>query len=79
MHPGRDQLATEAALQYPRLRQLKEVRKVPRDADPRTTDLAKIAANHGFNQPARFANLYRATFGKPPSATLQRPVDRDAP
>jgi AraC-like DNA-binding protein len=66
-------------LQYLRLRLLKRVRQVLRDADPSAADIGEVAAYHGFNQPARFANLYQATFGEPPSATLQRSPDPDVP
>ena len=65
-------------LRYLQLRRLKRVRQVLRDADP-SADIVEVAAYHGFNRPTHFAKFYRATFGEPPSATLQRPLDPEAP
>ena len=65
-------------LRYLQLRQLKRVRQVLRDADP-SVDIVEVAAYHEFNRPTHFAKFYRATFGEPPSATLQRPPDPEAP
>jgi AraC-like DNA-binding protein len=41
-------------------------------ADPATTTVADIAVGWGFAHPGRFATLYRNSYGRSPSETLQR-------
>jgi AraC-like DNA-binding protein len=59
-------------LRYLRLRRLGMVRSALRHATPSTTSVSEIAILHGFRQLGRFAAVYRAVFGEPPSATLWR-------
>jgi transcriptional regulator GlxA family with amidase domain len=58
--------------EYVLLRRLKEVRRVLRDAKPDMVNVAEVARRFGFAELGRLAETYRATFGEPPSATLQR-------
>jgi AraC-like DNA-binding protein len=37
----------------------------------RAQSLARIAAEHGFSNPSRFAQLFRRTYGSYPSETLR--------
>jgi AraC-like DNA-binding protein len=57
---------------YMLLRRLKQVRAALFDADPGTASVAELARHHGFTQLGRFAGIYRAVFGEPPSTTLGR-------
>jgi len=57
---------------YMLLRRLKQVRAALFDADPGTASVAELARHHGFTQLGRFAGMYRAVFGEPPSTTLGR-------
>jgi AraC-like DNA-binding protein len=59
--------------QYVLLRRLKQVRIALRDADLDTANVAELARRFGFAEPGRFAEVYRAAFGEPPSTTLERP------
>jgi transcriptional regulator GlxA family with amidase domain len=43
-----------------------------READPATATVARIALDHGFAHPGRFAAAYSGRFGEPPGATLRR-------
>jgi transcriptional regulator GlxA family with amidase domain len=54
------------------LRRSNEARAALRRADPSTVSVAQVARNHQFLELGRFAVTYRATFGEPPSKTLQR-------
>ena len=36
------------------------------------TKIAELAEQHGFHDPGRFANNYRAVYGESPSVTLRR-------
>jgi len=36
-----------------------------------TESIARIAADHGFSNPSRFAQLFRRTYGTYPSAALR--------
>jgi AraC-like DNA-binding protein len=56
---------------YIRLRRLNMVRAALRRADPTTASVAEIARRYQFSELGRFAVVYRATFGEPPSATLR--------
>src|SRR6516162_1178374 len=77
-HPGTAyvQLAPELAFmspsEYVPLRRLEEVRRVLRDANPKTVNIAEVAHRFGFAEAGCFAETYRARFGEAPSATLQR-------
>ena len=43
------------------------------DADPGAgVTVARIALEHGFAHPGRFATTYRARFGESPAVTLRR-------
>jgi transcriptional regulator GlxA family with amidase domain len=42
------------------------------EADPATATVARVALDHGFAHPGRFAAAYRGRFGEPPGATLRR-------
>lgn len=57
---------------YVQLRRLMRVRAAIIRADPGRARLSELATSGGFNQPGRFAALYRAAFGETPSATLRR-------
>jgi AraC-like DNA-binding protein len=56
-------------------RRLKQVRWALCDADPLHASVAELARRYGFTQLGRFAGAYRASFGEPPSVTLQRPPE----
>ena len=77
-HPGTAyvQLAPELAFmspsEYVPLRRLEEVRRVLRDAAPKTVNIAEVAHRFGFAESGCFAETYRARFGEAPSTTLQR-------
>ena len=58
--------------EYVLLRRLEEVRRVLRDAAPKTVNIAEVAHRFGFAEAGCFAETYRARFGEAPSATLQR-------
>ena len=58
--------------EYVLLRRLEEVRRVLRDAAPKTVNIAEVAHRFGFAESGCFAETYRARFGEAPSATLQR-------
>ena len=58
--------------EYVRLRRLEEVRRVLRDAAPKTVNIAEVAHRFGLAESGCFAETYRARFGEAPSATLQR-------
>ena len=57
---------------YLLLRRLNKARSALRRADPSMATVAEVARNHQFLELGRFAVTYRTTFGKSPSATLQR-------
>jgi AraC-like DNA-binding protein len=61
MSPGR----------YLRARRMQLARRALRRADPSETNVARVAQQYGFGEPARFAALYRAQFGELPSTTLK--------
>lgn len=60
---------------YVLLRRLREVRNALQGADPDREILADIAHRFGFAKAAHLTRTYRATFGEPPSTTLQRTLD----
>jgi len=60
-------------IRYLALRRMHLVRRTLLHATPLTTTVTKIATDHGFWEMGRFSGAYRALFGEPPSATLQRP------
>ncbi|GGT06095.1 helix-turn-helix transcriptional regulator [Nonomuraea spiralis] len=45
-----------------------------READPGATTVTAVAARWGFFHPGRFAQLYRAAFGRAPGDTLHAPA-----
>jgi AraC-like DNA-binding protein len=57
---------------YVLLRRLRQVRIALRDAAPDTATVEELARGCGFAEQGRFASIYRAVFGEPPSTTLQR-------
>jgi AraC-like DNA-binding protein len=58
--------------EYVLLRRLEEVRRVLRDATPKTVNIAEVAHRFGFAELGYFVETYRARFGEAPSTTLQR-------
>jgi AraC-like DNA-binding protein len=60
-------------LRYLWLRRMHFVRRALMRADPATTTVTEIAANHGVCELGRFSVQYRALFGESPSASLRRP------
>ena len=50
---------------------LQAAREALLGADAELTTVARIAAEHGFAHPGRFAVAYRRRFGESPSATLR--------
>ena len=54
------------------LRRLEEVRRVLRNATPKTANIAEVAQRFGFAELGCFAETYRVRFGEVPSTTLQR-------
>lgn len=57
---------------YVLLRRLKQVRAALLDADPETANVTELARDGGFTELGRFAGVYQAMFGEPPSTTLRR-------
>ena len=60
------------ALRYLQLRQLHQVYRTLRSADPETESVSNVLCRHGVWEWGRFARRYRLTFGELPSQTLQR-------
>jgi transcriptional regulator GlxA family with amidase domain len=58
--------------EYVLLRRLEEVRRVLRNATPKTANIAEVAQRFGFAELGCFAETYRVRFGEVPSSTLQR-------
>lgn len=58
-------------MSYLRQVRLAHAHRALADADPETTTVAAVAAGWGFADHSRFAALYRATYGVPPSVTLR--------
>src|SRR5262245_39705877 len=56
---------------YLTLRRMQLVRQALQHADPRTTNVTRIAIEHGFLELGRFSVAYRALFGESPSETLK--------
>jgi AraC family transcriptional regulator, ethanolamine operon transcriptional activator len=59
-------------LRYMKMRQLREVRRSLRDADPAVATVTSIAAQHGIWEIGRFAGEYFSLFNEKPSETLRR-------
>jgi len=57
---------------YRRLRGMQRARRTLRQENPDTASVLAVARRCGFRDPGRFAVNYRALYGEPPSATLQR-------
>jgi AraC-like DNA-binding protein len=57
---------------YLRLRRLQQVHRELSTADRSEASVRQLARGYGFNDASRFAAVYRARFGEPPSATLRR-------
>lgn len=58
-------------LRYMKMRQLRDVRRLLRDADPAVATVTSIAAQHGIWEIGRFAREYFLLFGEKPSETLR--------
>lgn len=61
-----------ALSRYTRLHRMQQVHGALRYGDPNSTKIAELAEQHGFHDPGRFANNYRAVYGESPSVTLRR-------
>jgi AraC family ethanolamine operon transcriptional activator len=66
----RDVLGVSPAA-YLRIRALNAVRRALLDAEPRSGAIARLAFDGGFWHLGRFAQSYRALFGKRPVDTLR--------
>jgi AraC-like DNA-binding protein len=62
-------------IRYLSLRRMHLVHRALVSADHRSTNVTRVAIDHGFWELGRFAVNYRAIFGETPSATLRRPSD----
>jgi AraC-like DNA-binding protein len=62
-------------IRYLAFRRLHLVRHALLRTDSSMATVTQIATDHGFWELGRFAVAYRALFGEPPSATLQRPPE----
>ena len=69
----RRRLGTSPAA-YVRGLRLQAAREALLAADAATTTVARVALEHGFAHPGRFAIAYRERFGEPPGTTLRRRV-----
>ena len=58
-------------IRYLTLRRMQLVRQALQHADPRTTNVTRIATAHGFWELGRFSVAYRTLFGESPSETLK--------
>jgi AraC-like DNA-binding protein len=63
---------------YLGLRRMHFTRRALMHADPATTTVTEIAANHGFCELGQFSVQYRALFGESHSTSLRRPPDERA-
>jgi AraC-like DNA-binding protein len=61
--------------QYLLLRRMHLAHRALCAGTPAETTVTEVATQFGFYHFGRFATVYRAAFGVPPSATLNRPAD----
>ena len=63
---------------YLLLRRMNLARRALRSAEPRQTNVTKIATDYGFWELGRFSVVYRSLFGETPAETLRRPPENRA-
>lgn len=65
-------------IRYLALRRMHLVRRALLAADQRSTNVTRVATDHGFWELGRFSVAYRILFGESPSETLKRPQEQAA-
>jgi AraC-like DNA-binding protein len=59
-------------MRYVRIQRMRLAMRALRGGTPATTNVTRIATEHGFFELGRFAGEYRQLFGERPTATLNR-------